>query len=94
MIEGDELICAPVFHRLRASWGQFEDSAGQELREARRPRPLRARQRHVKGPRYINAIDSVRSELAVPLMLQENASACWIFRAATSITSRATSKIF
>jgi len=39
-------------------------------------------------PRYINAIDTVRSELAVPLMLQASALACWTFRATSRITSR------
>ena len=45
-----------------------------------------------KDPRYINAIESVRSELAVPLMCRGNAWACWIFRAGTWIISRTNSK--
>jgi len=47
-----------------------------------------------RDPRYINAIDSVRSELAVPLMLKASASAFWTFRAGISIISRANSNPF
>ena len=45
--------------------------SGRELQERRRPRATPVRVSDVsKYPRYINAIDSVRSELAVPLMLR------------------------
>ena len=45
-------------------------------------------------PRYINAIDSVRSELAVPLMLRGKCvGVAGLFRAVTSITSRRSSRV-